>query len=82
MNPKFGKVVDLIMLKDPQFVCLCVEIHAAKYFCLHYNAFVIKSRVTTAIVPTHSLPDHYILRAHRSFDTSDVNLYISVQYLY
>lgn len=82
MNPKFGKVVDLIMLKDPQFVCLCVEIHAAKYFCSHYNAFVIKSRVTTAIVPIHSLPDHYILRAHRSFDTSDVNLYISVQYLY
>lgn len=59
MDPKFGKIVDLIMLKDPQFVCLCVEIHAAQYFCSHYNAFVIESRVTTAIVPNHSLPDHY-----------------------
>ena len=72
MDPKFGKIVDLIMLKDPQFVCLCVEIHAAQYFCSHYNAFVIESRVEQLLHPIILFQiTIIILRAHRSFDTSD-----------
>ena len=82
MDPTFGMVVDLIMLKETQFVCLRVERYDGKYFSSHYNAFVVKSRVTTVTVPVHSLPDHHVLRAHRSFDISDANLYISAPYLY
>jgi len=61
-----------------------LSLHLVTFIMFFYscNAFVVKSRVTTVTVPVHSLPDHHVLRAHRSFDISDANLYISAPFLY
>ena len=80
MDVKFGKVIEILQIIDANIVTflLIVEVFEAEYLCSHYNSYVVTSSSTTQIVNVEML---HILTIRKSFDPSDLNLYISIPYM-
>ena len=82
ITPVFGKVLDIVVILKTNDIFFTVELYSSNFFSCHYNAFVINSMCTTSFVHIKSLEDYHILMPRRSFDTTDVNTYISLPYIY
>ena len=52
------------------------------YFNSHYNSFVVKETQVIVCVPCNNLAFHRPLTVHRSFMSSDKNVYISIPNTY
>ena len=76
MSPTFGKIVDILLISESVF--FKVEVFTAESFSCHYNCFVIKSLCTVILINMAELHDYHVLLLHRSFDTNDNCLYISL----
>ena len=79
LEPKFGKVFDIIVVEDS--VILCVDVYIASCFYSHYNGFVIKRTADHMAIDINTLFDHRPLHARHSFDKNDTDLYVCLPYI-
>ena len=83
MNPKFGKIFDLITFENNSRLVLCVVEYYGHVFMSHYNSYLIKSKGTITAVDVFALSDHRPLLAYHNFNASDhSNLHIILPYYY
>ena len=80
--PTFGKVKDVIFIKETYNYLFHVIHYASVFFSTHFNAFSVVPTSTESIVNVRLLKDHHRLLAHNSFCVSDKHLYIVLPTFY